>query len=115
MNIWAISCDPSTTHLLNVACREEGHTLRSLDSATETSSGDSPALIFIEAAGLEPTLVSRLTELLRAHPRCFIALVTGNALGAESIPQLGSLGINAYVTKPPTLSDLAGIIRKARS
>lgn len=114
MNIWAISCDPSTTHLLSVACREEGHTLRSLDGVMEAGGGESPALIFMESSGLESALALKLTELLRAHPRCFIALVTGHALGAESIPQLGSLGIKAYVTKPPTLSDLAGIIRKAQ-
>ncbi|MGE4159954.1 MAG: hypothetical protein AB7F75_12750 [Planctomycetota bacterium] len=113
MNIWAISCDPSTIHLLNVACKEAKHELCVFQSVSEAEQ-NKPALIFIESAGMEASLASHISELHRKHPQSMIALVTGDTIGAQNISQLASLGVGAYISKPPTLSDLAGIIRKAQ-
>ena len=111
MRVWAASCDEATRRLLEVACRETGHTLVLLASLSALPP-EAPSILFTDTVALGSDPATALGPLRAKHPGVFVALVTGDTLDSARIRTLEALGIGAYVSKPPTLSDLMGILGK---
>lgn len=112
MRVWAAACDEATRRLLEVACREAGHSLRLLDNLANIPA-EAPSLVFVDTVALGSDPGAALAPLRQRHSGVFVALVTGETLDSTRIKMLEALAIGAYISKPPTLSDLAGLLRKA--